>query len=394
MERELVSFDGTERCRTDIRRPDRYRDLQPLVEWTRSARGPRRRAQLHAGLRDNRGRDVDSRPALRPLPRPRRRDRHRVTIEPGVTVGHARAVRSGTPLARSPCCPGHPSHHGRWMPGLQRAREVAARRRAVLRPRRGTDAVPPRPRRAACSRHENPEVFELTLGGMGLTGYISSLTLQLPALPGHGGAAEVCQVGDLVEAVDVMTAHCDTGAALYSWNDLNRRQGFGRGMVFVESFVGARSGRAAPPIVGSSPGAGRRARAAGSRPAVSAVNLGFRIRERAAAGRRPCDRGRGLPHPRQRGLLPAVRPAGVPRVPARRPYRGMARTPFPRSSAAVHAADVPVTLGSLKLFAGDAAPARGSVPTGSAWPSTPPRARRPVVCSAGWTSWRRRTAAW
>ena len=228
---------------------------------------------------------------------------------------------------------------------------------------------------------------------MGLTGYIASLTLQLPALPGRAVRRTVVPVGDLVEAVDVMTARRDTGEALYSWNDLNRRgRGFGRGMVFAESFVDrrARRSRATVPAPRAGPaGSG----APGGRPPGRGGREPRLPHPRApAAGRRALGRGRGLPDQRQRGLLPALRPAGVPRVPARRPGRGVGRR---------GARDRPRRprrpTSRSRWGRSSCSPASptccGSARTASASPSTLPRARPPAACSRGSTTSRSSTGA-
>lgn len=347
---DVVSFDGTEACRGPVESPDRYRELYQHL------RAPGPLAVRGAGLSytlasaATGATSISSRYFDRFLAHDA--DRHRVTMEPGVTVG-ALARFALAHHSHLPVLPGHPSItvggcagfnvHGKSQHdvGLFSDHVVAL---TLFHPDHGE---------LRCSRHENPEVFELTLGGMGLTGFISSLTLQLQPLPGHGVRRGVHEVGDLAEAVDVMTAHCDSGAALYSWNDLNRRKGFGRGLVFVESFVGA-----APPSPSRAadrrlePRRRGRVRVAGLRPAVSAVNLGFRIRERL----------------RPEGVR-AIEDAAFPIKGSEVYYRLFGRRGFreyqlvvptaawpgviPEIERAVRAASVPVTLGSLKLFAGD-----------------------------------------
>ncbi|HXT20152.1 MAG TPA: FAD-binding protein, partial [Thermoanaerobaculia bacterium] len=77
------------------------------------------------------------------------------------------------------------------------------------------------------------EVFDLTCGGYGLTGTIVTVTLQLRRAP---AACEVTRVPvrDLTSTVEVLEEREGEAALLYSWNDLSSRGGaFGRGFVCV-----------------------------------------------------------------------------------------------------------------------------------------------------------------
>jgi decaprenylphospho-beta-D-ribofuranose 2-oxidase len=345
---DVVSFDGTESCRSQVTTPDRYRELR------RRLRAPGPHAVRGAGLSyalasaTTDATSISTRYFDRFLAHDP--DRRRVTVEPGVTVG-ALLRFAVAHDAHVPVLPGHPSItvggcagfnvHGKSQHdvGLFADHVVAL---TLIHPDHGE---------LRCSRDENAEVFDLTLGGMGLTGFISSLTLQLQPLRGRGVRRAVHEVADLDEAVDVMTAHRD-GGTLYSWNDLNRRgRRFGRGLVFVESFVDE-----APPSRATyrrlEPARRGRVGLAGMRPAVSAVNLGFRSRERL----RP-------------GGVRAIEDAAFPINGSEAYYRLFGRRGFreyqlvvptaawpavvPEIRRAVRDAGVPVTLGSLKLFAGD-----------------------------------------
>jgi decaprenylphospho-beta-D-ribofuranose 2-oxidase len=346
---DLVSFDGTEACTASVATPDRYRELrarlaEPGPHTIRGAGLSYALASAATGATALSTRYFDRILAHDP-------ERRQVTVEPGLTVGALLrfAVAQGLHV---PVLPGHPSItvggcagfnvHGKSQHdvGLFSDHVVAL---TLLHPDHGE---------LRCGRDENPELFELTLGGMGLTGYVASLTLQLPELPGRAVRRAVVPVGDLVEAVEVMTARRATGEALYSWHDLNRRgRGFGRGMVYAESFVDGE-----PPTRTTyrrlEPGRRGRGRPAGARPVVAAVNLGYRTRERL----RPGD-------------VRSVEDAAFPINGSEVYYRLFGRRGFREyqlvvpteawATAAddlariVRAADVPVTLGSLKLFAGE-----------------------------------------
>lgn len=89
-----------------------------------------------------------------------------------------------------------------------------------------------------CSRTENSELFFLTIGGFGLTGYISELTLKLLPLPGNAIKRTKIPVGNILEAVEAMRKAKGGNNILYSWNNFNTHgKSFGKGFVFSESFV-------------------------------------------------------------------------------------------------------------------------------------------------------------
>lgn len=82
-----------------------------------------------------------------------------------------------------------------------------------------------------CSRDERPELFAMTCGGYGLTGVITSVTLQLVKLPAPAIALSRRRVGSLSEAESVMSS-CDADIA-YSWHDACVGKNFGQGIVYT-----------------------------------------------------------------------------------------------------------------------------------------------------------------
>src|SRR5207344_3342015 len=63
-----------------------------------------------------------------------------------------------------------------------------------------------------CSRESEPELFELTCGGYGLTGIILAATLRLEALPGWTAAVERVPIESLAEGLARVRERTD-GAA-------------------------------------------------------------------------------------------------------------------------------------------------------------------------------------
>jgi decaprenylphospho-beta-D-ribofuranose 2-oxidase len=350
--RELVSFDGTEACRGVLVQPGRYRDLRALLEGpgpfaTRGAGLSYCQASAGVGVTTISTRSFDRFLAFDAK-------RLQVMVEPGVTVGALVrfAVDRG---AWFPVLPGHPAItvggcvafnvHGKSQHDVGCfADHVAAL--TLLHPDRGE---------LVCTPNDNAGLFELTLGGMGLTGYIGTITLRLRPLPGRAVRRTARPVANLSEAAELMQSLADSAdgaGTLYSWNDLNQRGArFGRGIVYAESFepVGPRPrGRYRRLAPGHRPGP----QVAGLRVASRMLNAGYGTRERLGSTR-----------------VRSVEDAAFPingneayyRLFGRRGFReyqvlipGDAWAAGSREIQRLLAgADLPVTLGSLKLFRGD-----------------------------------------
>ena len=231
----LCSFDRTERVDSELVRPDRYRHLfaaltadVPVI--ARGAGLSYVAASAGAGTRSissscfNRILTFDG-------------ETGKLVAEPGLRIGDLltfAAERGWYP----PVLPGHPmitlggcvamnvhgkSHcHGGSFDGC--VHELA-----LFHPDHGE---------IVCNREVEPELFELTVGGLGLTGFITRVELRL--VPLRGGLVERRRlpVASLHEAVAVMRELAPTVDAVYSWNDLNLRgHRFGRGIVYAESFL-------------------------------------------------------------------------------------------------------------------------------------------------------------
>jgi decaprenylphospho-beta-D-ribofuranose 2-oxidase len=350
--RALVSFDGTEVCRGPLVAPDRYSDLRALLAGpgplaVRGAGLSYCQASAGDGVTTVSTRSFNRFLAFDP-------ERLRLTVEPGVTVGELVRFAVGRG-AWFPVLPGHPAItvggcvgfnvHGKSQHDMGCFSDHVVSL-TLLHPDHGE---------VVCSTDDNHGVFELTVGGMGLTGYITAVTLQLQPLAGRSVRRIAHPVGDLTAAVEVMRALAAPGGAggtLYSWHDLNMAgRRFGRGVVYVESFEDAArpcrvqyralapARRRGPPI-------------AAIRAVARLVNAGYATHERLR------------PH-----QLRSVEDAAFPingneayyRLFGRRGFREyQVLVPTDTWPAAAHeverlvaAAGVPVTLGSLKLFRGD-----------------------------------------
>lgn len=88
-----------------------------------------------------------------------------------------------------------------------------------------------------CSPDQNKNIFDLTIGGFGLTGIIISATLQFKDLPGGLLISEKVFIKNLTEAVEYMQHAEHEFEYVYSWNNLNKENdSFGQGIVYLEKY--------------------------------------------------------------------------------------------------------------------------------------------------------------
>lgn len=231
----LVSFDGTERCRADVVEPTDRDDL------TRILSGRDHIAIRGSGLSYCQAGAAEGTTSVSTRGFDRILDLDRaagtVRVEAGITIGAL--LRHVVAHDRwFPVLPGHPeisvggcaafNTHGKTQHDIgQFSDHIAAL--TLLHPDHGE---------ITCGPETDADLFFLTVGGMGLTGWILDLTLRLQELPAPMIRRTAHRADDFVEAVEIMEERDREGVHLYSWNDGNRRgRGFGRGVVYEESFV-------------------------------------------------------------------------------------------------------------------------------------------------------------
>ncbi len=228
------SFDGTEKAGGFLVRPDRYRHLMEVC--TQASRLIARGAGLTycnatAGdrvatvstLAFNRILDFSPQTGM-------------IEVEPGIRLGDlfAFTVPRGFLL---PIMPGHPSItvggcvgcdvHGKNQ-HCEGNFESAVDALTVFHADHGEQH---------CSRSTMPELFELTVGGFGLTGVITSVRLQLERLPGNAMKVRRTPVRNLIEAFELLRQGQEADA-IYSWHNFNLRGSrFGQGYVYSSQFV-------------------------------------------------------------------------------------------------------------------------------------------------------------
>ena len=231
----LVSFDGTEQCEVAFHEPGSREAL------TAALRDHQRVAIRGSGLSYCQAGAADGSPSISTKAFDRVLDLDHgastITVEAGCTIGALvrHAVDHGFWF---PVIPGHPeitvggcaafNTHGKTQHDIGNFSDHIVSL-TLLHPDHGE---------TTCGPNERPDLFELTVGGMGLTGWIVDLTLRLQPLTGRSIRRRAHRAGDFVEAVEIMEQYDRPGIQLYSWNDASRTgASFGRGVVYEESFV-------------------------------------------------------------------------------------------------------------------------------------------------------------
>jgi decaprenylphospho-beta-D-ribofuranose 2-oxidase len=235
----LVSFDGGVTADTRLMRPDRYRHLEALDPGEpRIVRGGGY-SYAAAGF----GAEVVVQDA-RAFNRVLAFDESAGTIEceAGVTLEKLHSLLTPRGLY-VPAQPGYPritlggcvaadvhgknqAHDGNF------ARSVLGLR--LFHPRYGFLDLGP-----------GDEAFELTLGGLGLTGHIVSLRLRLARLPSATLRLKRQRIADISETLELLEAAGEDAPFLYTWQDCTASgAGFGRGFLYAGEF--ATGGETAP----------------------------------------------------------------------------------------------------------------------------------------------------
>ena len=242
---DLVSFDGGTRARQRVTRPDRYRHLELLGrDEIRIVRGggysyAAASFGANAVVQDFRAFDrilgFDAEHGI-------------LECEAGATLGkiNALAVARGWYL---PVQAGYPKItiggsiaadiHGKnqFRDGTFR-RQVDAIR--LLHPHHGTLTL---------NGQENARLFDLTCGGLGLTGHVLSARLRLARLPSRQVTLRRQRIERLEDTLRLLEEQAAGAAFVYTWQNLTVSDDtFGRGFVYVGQFLANGDGpRGRPP---------------------------------------------------------------------------------------------------------------------------------------------------
>jgi decaprenylphospho-beta-D-ribofuranose 2-oxidase len=230
-----VSFDGGVRRTERVVRPDRYRALEALpADAPRSVRGggySYAAASFGAGVTVVDARAFDRLLAFDEASRT-------VECEAGTTLGklHAAAECRGFYLPVQPgypritvggCIAGdvHGKNHHRDGSFRHRVRALT-----LFHPAHGVLSL---------SRERDGELFDLTCGGLGLTGQILTATLALEPLPARTVAVTRTPIGGIAETAACLRAAADADL-VYTWHDFGvRGAGLGRGFLYAGRFAPA-----------------------------------------------------------------------------------------------------------------------------------------------------------
>jgi decaprenylphospho-beta-D-ribofuranose 2-oxidase len=240
----IRTFDRTEEVTTALDRPESYATLEQIVKGTEHviARGAGlsySAASFGAGTLSVDMTRFDRVLAYDP-------DTGNIVVEAGLRVGDLLAML-GSRRRYLPALPGYPDitvggcvafdvhgksqvHTGNFGDWVEALRLIHRDHGEIV-----------------CSRSSNPEVFDLTIGGLGLTGIVTQVTLRTAALTGNGVSTNCVRVRNLIEASELMRAEAGRVDTLYSWHNMNLRgTSFGRGVVYLERFVDEANCRTGP----------------------------------------------------------------------------------------------------------------------------------------------------
>ena len=224
----LTSFDGGVCEEAECQRPDRYRDLETELGTRR--RIPRGGGFSYSAASFGGGSLVQD---MRRFNRVLQFDpvERQIEVESGMTLDRLLEITAGAGLWLPviPGCPGitiggcvaanvhgkNPSRHGtfrEWVKSM-----------TLLHPAYGTRRI---------SSETDSQVFELTCGGYGLTGIISSVLLKLVPLPGGITRVRRLTVTSLSAGLDTIRSSAADSDFAYSFHYANPSSGlFGQGYI-------------------------------------------------------------------------------------------------------------------------------------------------------------------
>lgn len=346
------SFDGGEAERSRYCRPDRYRMVEAAVESSRViARGG---GYSYAAASFGASSLVVDMTRLDRVLR-FEPDQRLIEVEAGASLERVLAVTAPRGLIL-PVQPGYPAItiggcvaanvHGK-NPYREGAFRSSILDLTLCHPRLGLLRISP---------DREPELFELSCGGYGLTGIIVAATLRLEPLPGYTVAVERVPIDSLAAGLAVVRARTEGASFAYTWHAAPGSTSFGAGCAYVGDVVPGPlpSAGVVPPY--SRLTAASRARLPlplWNRMSSRLLGAGFRTLERARAGRRE--------QPLFDALFPFAHRGEYLRLYGR---RGLAehQSLVPHAAAAeflarlereVLVARAPVVMASLKLFRGE-----------------------------------------
>ncbi|MBK7962087.1 MAG: FAD-binding protein [Bdellovibrionales bacterium] len=226
----LVSFDGAESIRGSLYSPDRYRNLESIFAGSEGRSFSVRGAGLsYANLSFGRGSSSIAMTQFN-----RFLDFDEVTgvveVEAGMTLG---TLRSGQFLGDGT---------------LKSSRAILQLQSVVVWPQmfmvknqfqdlnfkeqvQFVHLFHPVHGYIYCDRLTNPEVFNLTCGGFGLTGIVISVGIRLGRLMSSGVETETIEVEDIFQLPKMLRENSSKFDLLYSWHEFNTQNNWGHGFL-------------------------------------------------------------------------------------------------------------------------------------------------------------------
>jgi decaprenylphospho-beta-D-ribofuranose 2-oxidase len=205
------------------------------------------------------------------------------------------------------------------------------------------------------SREAEPELFELTCGGYGLTGVILAASLRLEPLAGFTAMVERVPIATLAEGLAVVGERSEGAAFAYTWHAAPARS-FGRGVVYVGQIEpGPLPGAASVPRYRRLTAASRASLPLPlwSRASSRVLGASFGALERARAGRREQSFFDAMfPFARRGEYLRLYGRRGLAEHQSLVPHAAAADF-LARLEREVMASRPPVVMASLKLFRGE-----------------------------------------
>lgn len=233
-QQDLISFDGGVAASVTMRRPDRYRHLLEVPGAAFSIPRGAGLSYAPASFSAN-GISVEHGAFNRALELDGARAR--VKVEAGISLGELCALL----LPHGFYLPIQPGH-GRITVGGCIAADVHGKNQKrdgnFIEQVESIELFHPAHGVLELSREREREIFELTCGGLGLTGHIVTVELRLQRLPGRLIDIEALRVENLDAGLRSLGSASQGADFVYTWHDLMRAGNrFGEGFLFRATFA-------------------------------------------------------------------------------------------------------------------------------------------------------------
>jgi decaprenylphospho-beta-D-ribofuranose 2-oxidase len=230
----LNSFDGNERIKSIIARPTKYNEIYELCkDKSFIPRGAGLSYCMASGGDDVTSIDTSCFNRIIEFDK----NHGTIVVEPGINLGDLLSIiiREGWFL---PVLPGYPkitvggcigfNVHGKSQYHIGLFGDYVNKLK-IFHPNYGE---------ILCTKNENEDIFNLTIGGFGLTGLITEAELKLIPLKSRFVKRKIIHVQNLSETVSYFINHKNEFDIMYSWNNLNDRNAhFGKGFIYMEEFL-------------------------------------------------------------------------------------------------------------------------------------------------------------